>query len=81
MDWALDVVVAPDMSEWRMKDEDELQEFADKGLFSAEWADQVRATAQTALKMLLAREAPFDVLWEDWRPDPGWGIPTLSEGA
>ena len=79
MDWALDVVVTPDMSEWRMKDEDELQEFVDKGLFSPPQAEHVRTAAQQALDRLLARRAPFDERWEDWRPDPAWGIPALPE--
>lgn len=81
MDWALDIVVTPDMRESTLKDEDELREFVDDGLMRAQQAEEIRATAQQALDRLLARQAPFDERWEDWRPNPGWRMPTLPEGA
>ena len=81
MDWALDIVVSPDMSESTPKDEDELREFVNHGLMQPQQAEEIKASAQTALERLLARLAPFDERWEDWRPDPGWRMPTLPEGA
>jgi len=79
MDWALDVVVAPDMGEWRMKDEDELVEFVDAGLFTSQQATHARQTAERAIVRLLAHKPPFDIGWEDWRPNPRWGVPQLPE--
>ena len=79
MDWALDAVVSPDMGERHWKDEDELEDCVTKGIFTAEEAEHIRRSGEGALERLLARRAPFDERWEDWRPDPGWGVPELPE--
>ncbi len=80
MDETLDIVVEPDMSSWRWKDEDEFEEALAKGIYSAEQALEIRAEGERALKRLLAREPPFDKRWEDWRPDPTWVKPKIEDG-
>ena len=80
MDQMLDIVVAPDLSWWRWKDEDELEECVRLGLWNAAQAAAVRAEGERALARLLAREPPFDERWEDWRPDPTWDPPQIRSG-
>jgi predicted RNA-binding protein associated with RNAse of E/G family len=79
-DEELDVVVSPDMSEWRWKDEDDFQRAQELGLVSAERASKLRAEGKAAIERLLARAAPFDRDWEKWRPDPAWPVPELAPG-
>jgi len=78
MDQMLDIVVAPDLSSWRWKDEDEIEECVRLGYWDAAEASETRAEGERALARLLAREPPFEERWEDWRPDPRWVVPQLS---
>lgn len=71
-DRMLDVIVKPDMSAWRWKDEDELEEGMSRGHFTPTDAEQFYAEGKRAVERLLARGPPYDVPWEDWRPPPGW---------
>jgi len=80
MDQTLDIVVEPDMSSWRWKDEDEFEEAQAKGIFTAEQAGAIRAEGERALERLLASKPPFDERWEDWRPDPRWERPKITDG-
>ena len=68
----LDIVVQPDMASWRWKDEDELAEAVERGLFTIEQASAFREEGERALEWLLARRPPYDRPWEDWRPPPDW---------
>ena len=68
----LDLVVEPDMAAWRWKDEDELAEAVERGLFTPEQAADFRAEGERALEWLLERRPPYDRPWEDWRPPPDW---------
>jgi hypothetical protein len=68
------------MSSWRWKDEDEFEEAIEKGIYLPEQARAIRAEGERALKRLLAREPPFDERWEDWRPDPSWQMPRITDG-
>ena len=79
MDQTLDIVVEPDMSSWRWKDEDEFEEATENGIYSREQADAIRAEGERALRRLLAREHPYDERWEDWRPDPSWATPQIKD--
>jgi uncharacterized protein len=78
-DHALDVIVELDGT-WRWKDEDELEEAADNGLFTADEAAAFRADGNRAVARILDRAPPFDRDWSSWRPDPGWAIPSLPDG-
>jgi len=80
MDQMLDIVVAPDLSWWRWKDEDELEEGVRRGLWDAAQAAETRAEGERALARLLARQPPLDQPWEEWRPDPSWIAPLLPDG-
>lgn len=80
MDQTLDIVVEPDLTSWRWKDEDEFEEALAKGVYSPEQMLEIRAEGDRALARLLAREPPFDERWEDWRPDPAWRRPEIGAG-
>jgi len=60
MDQTLDIVVEPDLTSWRWKDEDEFEEALAKGVYSPEQMLEIRAEGERALAQLLAREPPFD---------------------
>jgi predicted RNA-binding protein associated with RNAse of E/G family len=79
MDLQLDVVATPDRV-WSWKDADEFDRIADRGLLDAETVERVRAEAAAVIGRLEANEAPFDEGWDQWRPDPSWGLPRLPAG-
>jgi len=75
-DHLLDVWIDPDRS-WRWKDEDELAEAVETGLFTPAKADAIRAEGERAIERIEAWSTPFDEGWETWRPDPDWPLPEL----
>ena len=77
MDLALDIIVEPDRSSWRWKDEDEFELFEERGLIEPDVARRVRDEAATVIERIAADAAPFDSAWPGWRPDPAWGLPEL----
>jgi hypothetical protein len=70
----LDILIDADMSTWRWKDEDELEEAVELGLFTGEQAVEFRAEGERALEWLLSRRRPYDRDWLSWRPPPEWGL-------
>jgi predicted RNA-binding protein associated with RNAse of E/G family len=80
VDHCLDLVVSADRSSWRWKDEDELDEAIERGIFSPRDAKEFRAEGERVLRQLMDGEPPFDRDWAEWRPDPSWGIPGLPDG-
>lgn len=80
MDHALDIVVAPDLSEWRWHDEDELREAQELGLFSARLVSQIRATGERIVEQIEARSFSITDGWDKWLPPPEWSVPDLPTG-
>lgn len=74
----LDVLIPPDRSSWTWKDEDELAQAVEEGLFSQAEAARFRAAGERAAERIIMREPPFDEDWEGWRPDPAWSTPELA---
>ena len=70
----LDILVERDLKTWRWKDEDELEEAVELGLFTPEQAAQFRAEGERALDWLLSRRPPYDRDWLSWRPPRKWGV-------
>jgi hypothetical protein len=66
-DQALDIVVSP-AGEWRWKDEDELAEAVELGIWSEREAEEIRAEGE---RVIDAR--PWPTGWEEWRPPEDWG--------
>ncbi len=80
LDHALDVELAPDRSSWSLKDEDELGEAVERGIFTREQAAEFHIEGARAAERVLNRVPPFDQTWEGWRPDPAWPVPELPPG-
>lgn len=70
----LDVIAEPDLSSWRWKDEDELEEAMKLGLVNPAQAASFRAEGERAIEWLLARRAPYDRPWQDWWPPADWNL-------
>jgi len=66
-DWALDLTVQPDGT-WAWKDEDELAEAIELGIFDEAAASRVREEGERVLAA-----APWPTGWENWRPPAAWG--------
>jgi hypothetical protein len=79
-DLALDILVEPDLSEWRWKDEDELAWMVEQGRYSRAEAVEFRREGERAVERVIRRAPPLDQPWEHWRPDPSWPLPTLPDG-
>ena len=77
-DYALDVVVQPDMS-WSWKDEDEFQVLVSRGFFGVDQVSSIRAEAARMVRTIESVGSPFCDGWEDWRPDPSWPVPLLPD--
>jgi hypothetical protein len=73
-DHALDVWVRPDGS-WEWKDEADLAEAVELGVFDDAEAAAIRAEGER-----VAAAAPWPTGWEGWRPDPSAAIPSLPDG-
>jgi hypothetical protein len=79
-DHDLDVVIEPDRSAWRWKDEDDVAEGIRLGLYSHDDAAAFRGEGERGLWRVLEGEPPFDRSWTGWRPDPSWARPELPAG-
>jgi predicted RNA-binding protein associated with RNAse of E/G family len=79
LDQILDIIMKLDLSDWHWKDEDELVEAIDFGLITKEKAAAMYKEGERAAKWLQSGKSPFNG-WENWRPDPSWKVPVLSEG-
>ncbi|GHH40367.1 cytidylyl-2-hydroxypropylphosphonate hydrolase [Streptomyces candidus] len=77
-DHFLDIAVAPD-GRWMWLDEDEFAEALRVGLMDEEQAARVREAGRAAVRQIETWGTPFRDGWEDWRPDPRWGVPELPD--
>lgn len=80
-DNVLDLVIEPDLSGWRWKDEDELRDAIALGRFDQRDADELYREGERAVATLERRAWPFDRDWSGWRPEPGWPSPRLVPEA
>jgi hypothetical protein len=77
VDQDLDIVVAPDRI-WRWKDEAEFAAHLEHpDVYWVPDPDVVRAEGERLVKLIEAGEFPFDGTGTDFRPDPGWSVPTV----
>jgi hypothetical protein len=79
-DHDLDVVVEPDRTSWRWKDEEDVRLGVALGAYTEEEAEAFRREGERGLRRILDREPPFDRDWWSWRPDPTWPRPELPDG-
>lgn len=76
-DLELDVVFSDDGS-WTWKDQDEVDEAVELGVFTPDDAAHVRRIGQTAVDAIESGEWWWR-RWRDWAPDPSWPIPQLPD--
>jgi hypothetical protein len=57
------VVLEPDLSAWRLKDEDELEWAAGRGDFTPDEAAAIRAEATRAIDLVLRSAPPYEREW------------------
>jgi len=79
MDLALDMVISPDRSRWRWKDEDEFTELIEFGLISPHEAQAIRAEGERVIQLAIENQSPFCDGWETWSPPAEWTIPQFPE--
>ncbi len=79
LDLILDIVASPDLTAWRWKDADELDEGVRLGVVSSDKADELREEGEKAIRWLQSGKSPFNE-WIHWKPDPSCPIPVLPEG-
>jgi protein associated with RNAse G/E len=78
MDLMLDVVVSPDLSTWKWKDEDEFTEAERVGFYSHEKAREIRAEGLKAAHLVTSERRSFYKQWEAWQAKPDWKLPQIS---
>jgi len=72
-----DVLIEPDCSAWRWKDEDEFDAMIQWGLIEDREAEAVRFEAAAVIRRAENIEPPFCEPWGSWQPDPAWQLPSL----
>ncbi|MGN9760119.1 DUF402 domain-containing protein [Streptomyces sp. SD31] len=81
-DLTVDLVVAPDLSEIRWKDEDEYAHVRRLGIVTDTEHRAVDAARAQVLAMLEERSGPFaDAAWASWQWEPAWPTPRLPRTA
>lgn len=80
MDYILDIVIQPDCSAWRWKDEDEFREAESIGVYSPEQAQAIRAEGEAVIQQMQAGLSPFCEGWEHWSPLMNYSIPQFPPG-
>jgi hypothetical protein len=75
-DHTLDILVAPDLT-WTWKDRDDFETRVQQGVYSEEFAGEVRAEAARVVAALESCSSPFVDGWDRWIPDPTWEPPVL----
>ncbi len=78
-DLAVDLVIAPDLTSWRWKDEDEYAHARRLGIVTDSDHQAVAAARDQVLAMLQERTGPFAdaAAWSAWRWDAAWPAPRL----
>ena len=82
-DLLVDLVVEPDLSSWRWKDEDEYAQGRRLGVVDDADHRAVEQARGQVLAMIEQRQGPFaaDAGWADWRSDPAWPTQLLPADA
>lgn len=78
-DLELDLVVRPDGS-WELKDDEKLDEWIERGRWTAAEVAEIRAEGARLAARLDAGERWWDEGWAEWTPDPAWTTPPLLDG-
>jgi len=79
MDHELDIVISPDRSEWKWKDEEAFRELVAGGAFTSGEAQTIHAEGEKVIRQLEDGVTPFWAAWEKWSPPKDWIIPPLPQ--
>ncbi|WP_235032585.1 DUF402 domain-containing protein [Actinacidiphila yanglinensis] len=82
-DLFLDLVVTPDLTQWKWKDEDEYAQARRVGVVTDAIHHRVEHAREQALSMIRSYHGPFrpDRRRPVWSPDPSWSLPDLPRGV
>ncbi|MFD8565118.1 DUF402 domain-containing protein [Streptosporangium canum] len=80
-DLFLDLVVAPDLSSYTWKDEDEYRHGRRLGIVDDGTHQHVQRAREEAVAMIEGRRGAFGAPWADWRADASWPVPVLPVDA
>jgi len=79
-DDVLDITLASDLSEWQLKDADELEFAVEVGQFTPREAETIHATAASAVDDIVNRRWPFDeAAWSQALPPQLLELAALPE--
>lgn len=78
MDNMLDVVISPDMSVWKWKDDDEFSEAQQAGFYSSDKAREIWIEGEKAVRLITLERRSLYEEWGKWLANPQWEIPELS---
>jgi hypothetical protein len=78
-DLELDIVVDLDGA-WRYKDDEILDEWVGRGRWTEAEVAAIRREGAAIANELDAGRRWWSDDWAEWRPDPGWQVPTLPAG-
>ena len=77
-DYYLDLIISPSL-DWAWKDEDEFEAMCQAGAFTNEQRLAIRSEGERMARRVETREWPFDQDWPNWRPDPRWTVPRITD--
>jgi hypothetical protein len=80
LDQELDVIVSPDLSTWRWKDEENFEALMRQGLIARERGRHLRSVAEEVIRTRHDPGSLFTQGWEHWTPPPEWGRPGIPAG-
>lgn len=78
LDYALDIVVKPDMT-WSWKDKDELRELHRRGVLTGREVEAARTEGERMIEVIESNGPPFRDGWERWRARPEWPAPAIPD--
>jgi uncharacterized protein len=78
-DLLLDLIIEPNLRDWRWDDEDELQEAVEIGLVTREKARALYVKGEEVRNLIMSGSSVYNE-WKNWRPDPSWKVPVLPDG-
>lgn len=78
-DLLIDLVVAPDLSSWSWKDEDEYAQGRRLGLIGDAEHRRIEQARLRAVALIESRGGPLAQDWSDWRVQPDWPLPALPD--
>jgi len=78
MDNMLDIVISPDMSQWKWKDDDEFTAAQAFGIYSEEKASEIWTAGEEAVRLITSERRSMYERWATWQANPKWEIPKLA---